>query len=120
MMAKYTFTCPQCGKEEQRFANPKQISVPCSECGTPTDRQLPVLNGPVTVKEVIDKHRNTIWNQGHKEDIEERKQKYFWEVEVPRLVNSGTYSIQTMLEQGWISVNDKEQVIINTKPPAKR
>jgi len=49
-----------------------------------------------------------------------RSDNYFWSVEVPRLVNTGTYSIETMIENDWISVDDKGNIQINTRPPKKR
>jgi hypothetical protein len=53
---------------------------------------------------------SSYWTSGVKED-------YFWEVEVPRLVQ--TYSTETCIENGWLKYNDKGELVIN-KPPKKR
>ncbi len=56
----------------------------------------------------------------HQEILQERKADHYWEVIVPDMVNSGTYTIETMLEQNWVQFNEKGEMIINTKPPGKR
>lgn len=83
-------------------------------------RQLPVLSGPASVKETVDKFFNVQHHSNQKELIQERSDDYYWTVEVPRMVNSGKYSMETMLEMGWISVDDKGHITIHTKPPYKR
>jgi len=39
---------------------------------------------------------------------------------VPRLVNSGTYGLDTMLENEWIWVDDNDKIHIYDKPPCDR
>ncbi len=117
-MAKYRFICEKCNKESERYASLKD-SFTCS-CEGKMIRQMPILNGPVTTRETINKVTGHTWIADQEEIVKDRKDEYFWSVEVPRLVNSGTYSLQTMLEQGWISVDDAGKIHTNNKPPSKR
>ena len=114
-MPKYRFVCEKCGRAIQQYVSPKTVSVVC-ECGHDMDRQMPTMNGPTTVHEVSDKRMGYKWLDDHQNVIQDRKLHYFWAVEVPRMVASGIYSVETMLENGWISVDDSNQVHINTKP----
>ena len=79
-------------------------------------RQMPTLNGPTTVHEVPDKRSGAKWLDDHERMIQDRKLKYFWEVEVPRMVASGTYTMETLLENGWVWFDDNKQMHIHTKP----
>jgi hypothetical protein len=83
-------------------------------------RQLPKLGGQPDVHETVNEYTGVTWKEGQKEAIDERRAKYYWEVEVPRMVRSGTYSIETMLEMGWVYFNDKEEMCVNNKPPSER
>jgi hypothetical protein len=83
-------------------------------------RDMPILNGPADKKEVVDSLTNTRWGDDHRKIIQARKEKYYWSVEVPRMVNSGTYSVQTMFEKGWIWIDDNNEMHIHTKPPKER
>lgn len=80
---------------------------------------MPHINKPnnYTTK---DKYTNVKVIEENAEAIKERKDKHYWSCIVPRLVASGTYSQETMLEQGWISVDDFGAISINTKPPSAR
>jgi hypothetical protein len=118
-MAKYRFKCEKCSQEVEKYVPPLVEEVSCS-CGDTMHRQMPTLNGPATVRETVDKYTGNTWIADQSEIIADRKAKYYWSVEVPRLVNSGTYSLQTMLEQGWVSVDDAGKIHINDKPPEKR
>jgi hypothetical protein len=80
---------------------------------------MPSLNGKSTVTEVVDKYLGQTHIEDQRKILEDRKQDYYWAVEVPRFVNSGTYSLETMLENGWVYLNDKNEMIIRTKPPHK-
>ena len=117
-MPKYTFTCNKCNKTQQKIVGSNVLEITCS-CGCNMSRNMPNIAKSTTL-DVFDKDtgKKTIENQ--KEILRERKEKYFYEVEVPRLVSSGVYSIQTMLENGWVSIDDNGQIVINTKPPSKR
>lgn len=117
-MPKYTFECGACKVSVQKFVAVDKKTVEC-ECGESMGRKMPKLSGHAQVNETIDKYTNKKWKQDQEETLEERKANYFWKVEVPRKVNSGTYGIDTMLEMGWIYFDDKEEVQIRTTPPQK-
>ena len=78
---------------------------------------MPKLDGPVEVRETVDTYTGATWNQNHQELIKERREQHYWEVEVPRLVEK--YSLETCLENGWLTYNEKGDLVIN-KPPSKR
>jgi hypothetical protein len=82
-------------------------------------RQMPVISPP-NVREVVDKNTGITWCDGQREMVLDRKEEYFWSVEVPRLVASGIYSLETMLENEWIWVDDAGKIHVNNKPPDKR
>ena len=79
---------------------------------------MPVISGQ-EVRETVDTYVGTKWKQDQKDLVKERKADYFWEIEVPKKVNSGIYSLQTMLENGWVYVDDKGKLQTRTKPPQK-
>jgi 23S rRNA-/tRNA-specific pseudouridylate synthase len=79
-------------------------------------RALPTLAGQ-EVRETVDQLTGQQWKQDQKAIIDNRKETHYWEVEVPRLVE--TYSLETCLQQGWLVYNDKDELVIN-KPPSKR
>ena len=79
-------------------------------------RQLPG-SGSQVVREVIDPYTNIRTAPDEKEQNKARKTEYFWEVEVPRLIQ--TYSLETCLEEKWLVYNEKGELVIN-KPPSKR
>lgn len=83
-------------------------------------RQLPTLNGPSKVTEVIDKYTGTTWMKDQREEIKSRHDHYYWSVEVPRMVQSGTYSVETMLDNKWIWIDDNNQIRVHTKSPENR
>lgn len=120
-MPKYTFKCVL-GHSIQRVVPSSIEGFPCTHgpCSAVMSRQLPTLNGPSTVTEVVNKYTGVEQRRDQKEQVEERKAEYFWTVEVPRFVASGVYSIETMLENGWIWVDDNMQVRVHTKPPHRR
>lgn len=119
-MAKYTFKCKQCEWQWQRFASASSPSTVCEKCSGVAERQLPVLNGPANVTEVVDKYTGLTQRTDQKEQVKLRRDEYYWTVEVPRFVASGTYSLETMLENEWIYVDDNGRIIVNSKPPHKR
>jgi hypothetical protein len=120
-MPKYTFKCPD-GHTTQLMISSDIKTFPCTEnlCFETMTRQLPVLNGPSNVTEIINKTTGVAWRPDQKEEVKQRREEYYWTVEVPRLVASGTYALDTMLENGWIWVDDNKQIHVNTKPPAQR
>ena len=116
-MAKYRFICNKCNTEDTRYAPSSVSSLPCSKCDGTMDRQMPNVDTPVQVNEVIDPLTNKKWQQNQEEMLKERRDQHYWEVEVPRLVK--THSIETCLEQGWLVYNDKGELEIG-KAPNKR
>jgi len=92
-------------------------TLPCSVCGTTMLREFPNTNSATEVREVVDAYTNRTWGKDHEAVLKKRKEDHYWEVEVPRLVQ--TYSTETCLEQGWLIYNDKGELVIN-KPPSKR
>ena len=117
-MAKYTYYCNMCDKEEERIVTDRDRLITCS-CGIQMIKMMPRLS-PATTTEVVNSHTK----QEHIKDqdimVKARRDEYYWKVEVPRLVASGTYSVETMLENGWITIDDSKQIVIQTKPPHKR
>ncbi len=117
-MPKYTFKCDN-GHTVQKYTSSSVTDFPCKACDAIMVRQMPKIQSS-DVSETVDKYTGTEWKADQREMVKQRRDEYYWSVEVPRLVNSGTYSIETMLENGWIYIDDKEQVQINTIPPHKR
>ena len=118
-MPKMTFKCQTCGACLQKVVDLATKNLPCS-CGQTMDRQLPKMNGPAVVHECPDRESGKKLLEDHDQVISERKLKYFYEVEVPRMVASGQYSLQTMLENQWVTQNEDGTIVINTKPPSLR
>lgn len=117
-MAKYTFYCEACGKAQQKYVGFAVLEMDCP-CGAKMYRQLPQILPP-TVHEMPDKDSGKQWIDDQPGVLRARKEKYFWEVEVPRMVASGVYTIETMLENGWVTLDDNNHLVINTKPPSQR
>lgn len=117
-MPKYTFECQSCYKKTQKYTSSSTKDIVCPECFALANKVLPNISGAKTT-ETVDK----MFNRKHVADqlnvMKERKLDYYWEVEVPKLVDSGTYSIETMLEQGWVFYNEKGELVTRTKPPQK-
>jgi hypothetical protein len=114
-MPKFRFLC-ECGYEAEYFVSLKTEESPCTTCGKVMKRQFPG-SGSQQSREIVDQFTNT--RQTPDADVERkaRKTEYFWEVEVPRLIQ--TYSLATCLDEGWLVYNDKNELVIN-KPPSKR
>lgn len=119
-MAKYTFKCNNCGETREQFCSPRIVSGICKICGAETQRLLPKMNGPAVVYEDPDGVSGHKWIAEHNSEIQARKRKYYFEVEVPRMVESGTYSLETMIEQGWVWIDDNGEMHMHTKPPEMR
>jgi len=116
-MPKYTFLCQKCGMTTQSRGAITLLHIKCS-CGQDADRQMPKIS-KVKNTETIDKLSNKKHLVDQNEILKERKQDHFWMFEVPKMVDSGTYSIETMLEQGWVFFNEKGELTTRTKPPMK-
>ena len=115
-MPKYRFICNNCHIEIALFVASSTHEVSCKECSGTMLRQLP-SNGSQTVTEVMDSFTGITRDQNHDEDNKARREQHYWDVEVPRFIE--TYSTQTCLEEGWLVYNDKDELVIN-KPPSKR
>jgi hypothetical protein len=81
------------------------------------NRDLPQLSGAAQVTELVDTYTGVSLDQNHNALIKDRRDQYYWEVEVPRLIQ--TMSPETCLENGWLVYDDKGDLVIN-KPPSKR
>jgi hypothetical protein len=116
-MPKYIFNCPSCKANIHRYVPSSVETYKCPTCDSAMNRQFPNTNAPTEVRELVDPYTNITWGKDHEAVMKDRKETHYWEVEVPRLVQ--TYSIETCLEQGWLIYNDKGELVIN-KPPSKR
>ena len=113
-MPKYTFNCKTCGKSLQKYAPANIKDIQCT-CGKQSIRQMPNLSASKTT-ETVDKLLGRKHTTDHDNTVKSRKLHFYWEVEVPKMVNSGVYSLETMLEQGWVYYNEKNELTTRTKP----
>lgn len=114
-MPKYTFNC-ECGFSAQKTLPRTKKTIVCPDCGKDIGRSVPKLGGPVEVKETVGDLKKK-WNKDNKEIVRERKESHYWKHEVPKLVSSGVYGLDTMLENGWVYFDEKGELQIRTKPP---
>lgn len=116
-MPKFRFICPVCKAEREKYVSVSVETIPCLSCeGQEMCRQFPGSGSQIS-REVVDDFTNVRTAPDEKEQNKARKTEYFWEVEVPRLVEK--YSLETCLDEGWLVYNDKGELVIN-KPPSKR
>jgi DNA-directed RNA polymerase subunit RPC12/RpoP len=115
-MPKFRFLCNTCQLEVERYTSAKTQEIECPACKLKMQRQIPTV-GSQQVNEVVDTFTGVKHVQDQKELLKDRRDTYYWEVEVPRFVEK--YSTQTCLEEGWLVYNDKGELVIN-KPPSKR
>lgn len=117
-MAKFRFKCEHCNTTVEKYASSSTESLPCGNCSLEMKKQFPNIGSRKTTERV-----NAFLNINHEEDhdkkLDDRRTKYFWEVEVPRLVESGTYSVETCLENGWLVYNEKGELEIGKGPLKK-
>ena len=113
-MAKNRYICIKCKQEETKYSSKNEF--PCS-CGGTKEKQMPNLAGHTQVNEVVDKYRNVKHKQDQQKIIKDRRSEYYWKVEVPKLVASGIYSLETMLEMKWVHYNEKGELVTRTIPP---
>lgn len=116
-MPKYSYKCSKCKLEIQKFSSIKDKTVPC-ECGNEMNRQMPNMKSP-KVTEVVDKYQGTAHVEDQESIRQERKLDYYWKHEVPKMVDSGVYTLETMLQQGWVYFDEKKKLVTRTKPPQK-
>jgi putative FmdB family regulatory protein len=120
LMPKYVFLCKSCENRYEKYQSASLKTSICPTCNKEVVRSLPVLNGQADVMESMDKYTGVVVRQDQQEQIQLRKEEYYWSVEVPRFVNSGTYTLETMLENDWVYLDEKDNICINNKPPSKR
>lgn len=116
-MPKYNFTCKSCNAHKHKYVSVSTQTVECKSCHGTMERNLPTLSGSAQVTELVDAYTGVNLNQDHNALIKDRHDQYYWEVEVPRLVQ--TMSVETCLENSWLVYNEKGELVIN-KPPSKR
>lgn len=115
-MAKYYFQCDSCKNKVHRYTSLLIDKIYCP-CGFEMKRLLPRINDQTEVRELVDPYLNKTHAKDQDEILKQRKEQYYWEIEVPRLVEK--YSLETCLEQKWLIYNDRGELVIN-KPPSKR
>jgi len=116
-MPKYTYLCEHCNQTCQKFVSDRAVHVECPRCGNNMLFQMPTLSGKAEVRETVDQHTGVKWQEDQQKIVSDRKREYFWSVEVPRMVNSGVYSIETMLENRWVYYDEKGNLVTRTAPP---
>lgn len=114
-MAKYRFHCEQCNIAFERYASVSTEVLPCSVCEGEAKRLFPNISSK-QVTETVDPFLNIRHEEDQRKQLENRRIEHFWEVEVPRLIQ--TYSTQTCLEEGWLVYNEKGELVIG-KPKKK-
>lgn len=108
-MAKYRFQCEKCGAIALSYASVETEWLPCKMCHNMAKRLFPG-NGVTKVTETVDPFLNVKQEEDHRKQLENRRIEHFWDVEVPRLIQ--TYSTQTCLEEGWLVYNEKGELVI--------
>lgn len=116
-MAKYRFQCEKCLATVERYVSSTVETQLCKECGGLAKRLFPNI-GINKVTETVDPFLNVRHEDDHKKQIEDRRVQHFWEVEVPRFIQSGVYSMETMLAEGWLVYNEKGE--LETGKPKKK
>lgn len=114
-MAKYRFQCEKCLVISERYTSSDKEVLPCKDCDGNARRLFPNI-GSKKVTEKVDPFLNINQEEDHRKQTEDRRIEHFWEVEVPRLIQ--TYSTQTCLEEGWLVYNEKNELVIG-KPKKK-
>jgi hypothetical protein len=114
-MAKYKFECEKCSIIVERYTSTSVEVYPCKECGANSKRLFPNI-GSKKVTETVDCFLGIRHEEDHRKQLEDRRIEHFWEIEVPRLIQ--TYSTQTCLEEGWLVYNEKGELVIG-KPKKK-
>jgi len=115
-MPKYIFTCDKCRESKQMITSSATETISCPQCSNSMHRQFPSIAGQ-QVYETVDPYTNVKWTKDQQEEVKDRRDSHYWEIEVPRMIE--TYSLETCIENGWLKYNDKGELIIN-KPPKKR
>lgn len=116
-MPKRSFVCIDCGEITSSYVYGQDLlGKQCNLCGSPAKVLPPTILG-MDVTELVDQDRNVKWKQNQEEMIRERSLDYFYENEVPRLINE--YSLKVCLEEGWIYYDEKGDLKVRKRPPQK-
>lgn len=116
-MAKYRFQCEQCFKVVEKYTSVSTETLPCAECPSSWMRRLLPNVGSKKVTETVDSFLGIRQEDDYEKLTDDRRTEHFWEVEVPRLVQ--TYSTETCLQEGWLVYNEKGELVIG-KPTKKK
>lgn len=116
-MPKYRFHC-ECGAEVTKYTSASTSSLDCASCHQQMQRQIPSHVEQSTVKELADAYTGIHLPPDNKEILDARRSEYFWSVEVPRLVNE--YPVEHSLQEGWLYLDERGKIQLQTKPPYKR
>jgi hypothetical protein len=117
-MAKYRYQCEDCSIVFERYTSVSIEALPCKECGAKAKRLFPNI-GSKKVTETVDSFTNIRHEEDNRKNIENRRLEHFWSVEVPRFVQSGIYSTETMLAEGWIVYDEKQELVVAKGPKGK-
>ena len=118
-MPKYRFECEKCCVSVERYVPVSTETLPCKTCSSSMRRLLPNI-GSKKVTETVDSFLNIRQEEDHKKKLEERRTRYFWDIEVPRMIESGTYSIATCLQEGWLVYDERGKLVLGKGPPQKK
>jgi Zn-finger nucleic acid-binding protein len=118
-MAKYRFQCESCQVVIERYVPSTIETQLCPECGGLAKRLFPNI-GMKKVTETVDHFLNVRHEDDQKKLLEDRRAEHYWEVEVPRFIQSGVYSVETMVAEGWVSYNERGEMVIAKGPPQKK
>ena len=118
-MPKVSFVCQSCTKQVQKYLPKIRDVLGDCECGGVLKYQFPFTSN-TTVTETVDKYLNVNHIPDQKQELKNRRDEHYWSYEVPRMVDSGKYSIETMLEMGWIYFDEKENMKVHNTPPHRR
>src|SRR5665213_142678 len=110
-MPKYFFSCNSCQTKVHKYVPANVETLPCAACSDTMTRELPNINSPTEVRELVDPYTNITWGKDHEAVMKERRDQHFRDVEMPRLIDK--YSIETCLENKWLIYNDAGELIIN-------
>jgi hypothetical protein len=80
-------------------------------------RQVPKVSNS-SVKEIIDTYTNVSVDPDNKNILEQRSSEHFWTVIVPRLCQE--HPADHCLREGWMYIDEKGKLQIQTKPPHRR
>lgn len=80
-------------------------------------RLFPTI-GSKKVTETVDPFLGVRQEEDLRKNLTDRRVEYFWDVEVPRLVQ--TYSTETCLQEGWLVYNEKGEMVIGKPKKLKK